>query len=287
MSRSAIVTPRPAIPESRTPGLGARATASRTSCEGTVAGKATRTGYTPFTPGVRSSSAIARGSRTAEKPLNVRVNRNSGLTITPSRPSWEMNCCCAATAADVQRRSSESPASPPARWTRSASEKAVRTTRTRWPVPTGTRAPPTSPLHAAAASRRDGAGGWLPPPAGTTTIAAATTPASAARQSALRHRIRVQAEGIGGGLGVAAGGGDHRGIVRAELERRGNRLGQRGAELGVGGDAADDRDRPSVGRLADAFDERPDDRALVGRGEVGAAGVEVAVCRGRRRAAPS
>ena len=37
-------------PTSRTPGLGARATASRTSCEGTVAGKATRTGYTPFTP---------------------------------------------------------------------------------------------------------------------------------------------------------------------------------------------------------------------------------------------
>src|SRR5690242_2510658 len=65
---------------------------------------------------------------------------------------------------------------------------------------------------------------WLPPPAAIRT--AVTTTARAASTSALNgsrgRRVGIEAKiaGIGNGLGVPAGGGDHRGVVRAERERR-------------------------------------------------------------------
>ena len=65
-------------------------------------------------------------------------------------------------------------------------------------------------------------------------------------------------------------------------------VGQRRAQLRVRRDAADDRDRVGAGRL-DPLDERAHDRALVARGEVGAARLELGRGRGRgrRRGAPS
>ncbi len=55
---------------------------------------------------------------------------------------------------------------------------------------------------------------------------------------------------------------------------------QRGAQLRVGGDPADDGDAVGSGRL-DALDERAHDRALVARGEIGAAGLDLAGERSR------
>ncbi len=101
--------------------------------------------------------------------------------------------------------------------------------------------------------------------------------ASSARESGYGERGRVP-----------GGGGDHRRVVGAERERRGDCVRERGAQLGVGGDAADDRDPVAAGGL-EPLDERAHDRALVARREVGAARLELGRARGRarRRAARS
>ena len=53
-------------------------------------------------------------------------------------------------------------------------------------------------------------------------------------------------------------------------------VGQRGAQLGVRGDAADDRDAlAGCSAASEPLDERAHDRALVARGEIGAPRVEL------------
>src|SRR5581483_2701557 len=162
--------------------------------------------------------------------------------------------------------------SPPARSTRSASENAERTTTTRAPVATRARGSPTRPLQDSALARSEEGDAALPPLDEVTSTAPATRAANTAAAIApLRNRIRIEAERVAGCGDVPRRGGDHRGVVGAQRERRRDRLGQRGAELGVRRDAADDRDRvrgEPFERLAGPLDERADDRALVGGGEI-------------------
>src|SRR5919198_290661 len=171
---------------------------------------------------------------------------------TPWTASLEMRTFCDASAAAVQRRSCFSVASPPARATRSASDGPRSTTIIRWPSA-------TRGLGAAASP-------------------AAATSASRPRAGRLRVRIERKILGVALGLDEARGRGDHRRVVGAEREWRERGAGQRGTELRVGRDAADDGDLLRAGRLGGlerAADERADDRALVARGEIGAPPLEL------------
>ena len=79
----------------------------------------------------------------------------------------------------------------------------------------------------------------------TSVSAAATTPRTTAAAARLRHGgIGIEVEVVGRlqRLHPAGGGGDHRGVVGAQLERGRDGVGQRVPQLGVRGDAADDRD---------------------------------------------
>src|SRR4051794_26147564 len=123
---------------------------------------------------------------------------------------------------------------------------------------------------------------WLPPPAAIRT--AVTTTARAASTSALtgsRGRcvgIEAKIAGIRDGLDEAGGRGDHGRVVGAERKRRKRGVGQRRAQLGVGGHPADDRDCARSylpGGLLGALDERAHDRALVARSEIGPPPVEL------------
>src|SRR5919198_200213 len=192
---------------------------------------------------------------------------------TPWTPRREMRTFCAASAAAVQCRSCFSVASPPARATRSASDGLRRTTIIRWPSATRGRGPPASPTQLAADC---GAFVRAPPEAATS----AATATRAARASAGRLRVRIERKilRVAETLCEACGRGDHGGVVGAELERseRGARDG--GAELRVRRDPADDGDPLGAGRLGGLErppDERADDRALVARGEIGAAPLEL------------
>ena len=221
-----------------------------------------------------------------------RVAELGPARYTPSRPRFEMNCCCAAPRPTSSGARRVSLASPPARWTRSASEKAVSTTRTRWPASTGrarrrrarSRRPPPRAASATEAGRR------LRPP-GRPALRRRRVPRAARRRDALRHRIRVQAQRVGGGLRVPPGRGDHRGIVGAERERRSGRLRQRRAQLGIGGDAADDRDPVGAEpRRPAPSARRARGRSRAGttpRGRRGAVRAPPPGDRGRRRGAPS
>jgi len=65
----------------------------------------------------------------------------------PFVSSCSRTCCCAESACAAQRRSCSSLATPPAAWTRCASDGARMTTIMRWPSATGERADPTSPCQ--------------------------------------------------------------------------------------------------------------------------------------------
>src|SRR5262245_58652432 len=103
----------------------------------------------------------------------------------------------------------------------------------------------------------------------TTARAASTSALNGSRGR--RVGIEPKIPGIRKGLDEARGGRDHRRVVGAQRERREDRAGERGPELGVPGDAADDGDgfgARLLRGLLRALDQRADDRALVARSEV-------------------
>ena len=104
---------------------------------------------------------------------------------------------------------------------------------------------------------------------------ASAAPASSRRLSGARGiGVEVKVARIGKASAVPARGGDHGRVVGAERERCEARVRERGAQLGVGGDAADDRDRGPASLCCSntkSLDERAHNRALVGRREVCAA----------------
>src|SRR5581483_7132687 len=216
--------------------------------------------------------ATARGSSAAEKPLRTRAKLYSGRMPMPRVASVVISCCCAANASAVQRRSSAVETIPPARATRCASEGAFSTTIARCPSATGGSAPPTRPRQELCSS-----GALLPgEPVAASSEAAAATATSASRPTleGLGVGIERKVLRMGDGVRVPRGRRDHRRVVAAEGKRRERRAGERGAQLRVGGDAADDGDAVGAGAL-DPVDERAHDRPLVGGGEVGAAALEL------------
>src|SRR5690242_19192318 len=171
-----------------------------------------------------------------------------------------------ASTASVQRRSCSPVARPPAAATRAASEARRSTTIIRWPTTTRGRSPPASPTQLASA-RGDVCPTPLPPATTSPTIAVSATRTA---RPALRVRIERKILRIRDRLDVPRGRRDHRGVVGAEGERSKRRAGERGAQLRVRGDAADDRDpsRPDgLGGGQRPLHERADERALVARGE--------------------
>src|SRR5919198_3271240 len=163
---------------------------------------------------------------------------------TPWTPRREMRTFCAAGPAAFQRRSCFSVASPPARATRSASDGLRSTTIIRWPSATRGLGAPASPIQLA---EEDGAFVRAPPE--VATRAAAATRATSANAGRLRVRIERKILGVREGLREACSGGDHGRIVGAEREREERGPRQRGAELRVRRDAADDGDPLGAGRL--------------------------------------
>ena len=130
-----------------------------------------------------------------------------------------------------------------------------------------------SPRHETGSAR---APSEEPPVAAATEIAAAARATMASRpswESRLGEGVERKVPKVGDRLDEPCGGGDHRRVVCAELERRLRGVGKGGSKLGVRGDAADDRDPLGTCRLCRLprpLDEGADDRPLVGRGEVGA-----------------
>ena len=247
VSSSAIVTPRPTSPASRAPGLGA-SEAARRSAAGCIRGRVGDPhrvdALHPLRPlDERDRTGVEDGGESVQRPREpeLRLDRDADagevgdeLALGRGRgrrpPPLVGVAREAAGAVDAVgeregRQHDEDALADPDRGTRTADET----------VPRGRRLDP----------RRRRRRRRAPPPAGTISTAAAAIPARTISPAPLRHRIGVQAERVGGRLGVAGGGGDHRRIVRAELERGGDCLGQRRAQLRVGGDAADDRDPPA------------------------------------------
>ena len=185
-----------------------------------------------------------------------------------------MNCPCAASAAAVQRRSSASLASPPARGDPVGERERAEHDEHALPGRDRRARAADEPAPAGSAPTRGARGAAPPPPAGTSTTR--VPPRRRAAAAVVRAHATAYASSRSGSAAastIARGGGDHRRIVGAERERRGRRLRQRSAQLGVRGDAADDRDLLGAelrGGLARPLDERADDRALVRGGEVGA-----------------
>src|SRR5438105_1334124 len=192
---------------------------------------------------------------------------------TPCTPSREMRTFGAAGRAPARRPSCSSVAGPPARGTRSASDGLRSTTIMRWPSATRGRGPPASPTQLAA-----DCGAFVRAPPEAATRAAAATRATRASAGRLRVRIERKILRVWEGLDEAGGRGDHGRVVGAERQRRERGAGDRGTELRVGRDPADDGDPLRAGRLDSLErppDQRADDRALVARGEVGAAPLEL------------
>src|SRR5689334_20315818 len=225
-------------------------------------------------------SAIAGASSAAEKPLTVRAYWNSGLTLTPLVAKSAISWRCAAKIAAVQRRSCPSLACPPAAATRSASDGPFSSTMTRCPTDTGTGGEPTRPYQELAGTS---AGLFAAAVACSRTAAIRAAPRVAAtattRRSAIcggapsgRGRVRIDGKVAGclPGLPVPGRRRDHRGVVRAQRERRERRAAEGTAQLGVRGYAANDR-HSVRSRLLNALHECADDRALVARGQVGPA----------------
>src|SRR5438270_2996316 len=216
---------------------------------------------------------------TAEKPSSTRVKLSVGWTMTPCSASREARSRCADCTTFVHACSCSISTAPPAAATRSPRDGVFSTTMTRWPSDTRGREP-TRPRHDCAEGvASDGACALLPPPVRSAAVAAAarTAKTAAYRVSARGVRIETEVSRIRERPREAPGRCDHRRVVGAELERRQRRVGERGTQLRVRRDAADDRDarRPDVrGSLAHARHERADDGALVRRGEIGPASVE-------------
>src|ERR671934_2114177 len=141
---------------------------------------------------------------------------------TPGKRSREMRTFCDASAAAVQRRSCFSVASPPARATRSASDGARRTTIIRWPSATFGLGAPASPTQLAVDW---GALVPAPPDAAIRTAAAARAGRPRTNACALRVRIKRKIVGVLEGFRIACGGGDHGGVVGAEVQGRERRVG--------------------------------------------------------------
>src|SRR5205807_567158 len=188
----------------------------------------------------------------------------------------EMRTFWAASAVAVQRRSCFSVARPPARATRSASEGLLSTTIIRWPSATRGLGPPASPSQLAPEL---GALAPAPPPeAAKSTAAAARAGRARSEARTLCMRIELKILRIRQRLDEPCRRRDHRRVVGAEVERGERSAGQRRPELRVGRDAADDGDPLGLRRLGGLerpLDERADDRALVARGEIGAASLEL------------
>src|SRR5919201_6432470 len=195
---------------------------------------------------------------------------------TPWTASLEMRTFCEASAAAVQLRSCFSVARPPARATRSASDGLRSTTIIRCPSAMRGRGAPARPIQFA-----EEVGAFVrAPPEVATSAAAATSARSARSASAGRLRVRIERKilRVLERLDEPRRRGDHGRVVRAERKRRERGAGQRGTQLRVRRDAADNGDplRASrLGGLERPADERADDRALVARGEVGAAPPEL------------
>src|SRR5262245_1771390 len=202
---------------------------------------------------------------------------------TPCAARLAISCSWATCAILCQRFRRASEARPPVSASRSARDGTRRRTIIRCPTVASGLGPPTSPSHADAETRFEPSGEELPPAATATETAvatSATTASSPIRSDLARGRVGIELKvpGIRDGLAVPRRGADHRGVVGAEWEWRERSVGKCRAKLGVGGDSAHDCDalvsELSGGRLR-PLDERPHDRPLVGRGEVGAPALEL------------
>src|SRR4051812_34842781 len=159
--------------------------------------------------------------------------------------------------------------------TRCATDGVCNTTIIRWPSGIAARAPPTRPRQLAAAR-------WavLSRSRAATLTPRATVRAAIVRRTASRMRLRrgtrIQGKvvGVRDGVDVPRRGRDHRGVVGAERERRERGVRKRRAKLGVRRDAADDGDAVAACGF-EPRDERAHDRALIARGEVGPASLEL------------
>ena len=175
----------------------------------------------------------------AVQPPHLRLGRRTALCLARAWPATARagrRCTAARSRRPRERRAR--PASPPRRWTRSAPAR---------------RRPRALPATAASGdgSRRRERG-------------CPTRP---------RHRRPARgSRGTGRRVGVARRRRDHRGVVRAELERREARVRERSPERRVRRDAADDGDPLEaglLGGLARPAHERPHDRVLVRGREIG------------------
>ena len=113
----------------------------------------------------------------------------------------------------------------------------------------------------------------------TAAIVPPTTTAATAAAGKLRDScIGIQREVVAGleRLDPASGGGDHRRIVRRKLGG-GRGVSQGATKLRVRGHAADDSHAvvASVRGVAKRAHERPDDRVLIRRGEIGPSAFEL------------
>ena len=199
----------------------------------------------------------------------------------PRKASRAIARCWASRAAAVQTRIWISLARPPAARTRSASDGARRTTIQR-PPSSGSGRLPRRPCQPSAPVGSSGVAPLAPPTASSPPQRSAASASSAAvGRSDRRGRVRIEGKVVGRCEGSCESGGrrDHRGVVGAEREGREAGVGQRGPKLRVRRHAADDR-QPRVASRAlgsglEAADERPHDRALVGRREIRAPRLEL------------
>src|SRR5262249_17401956 len=177
---------------------------------------------------------------------------------------------CAAIASRVQLCSWRWVANPPWAATCCASDGAFRTTSIRWPTSTLGRAPPTRPRHDEACEARERTFGALIPNPAKSKVAAMTIAAGirSLNSDSLGVRIEGKITGVRDCVRVPGCGGDHRRVVGAQRERRGDRVRQGGAKLRVGRDAADACEALGaglLGRLERPPGERADERALGAR----------------------
>src|SRR3954471_23430788 len=192
----------------------------------------------------------------------------------PCAASVVSTCCCAAEAWVDQERSCASVAylALASRW---ATEGVCRTTIERCPFGTAARGSPTSPRQLTVVGAPD------PSRPRAETVATSTTMSMATTRSlrALRRGTCIERKvpQVWDGVRVAACGGDHRRVVRAEGKRRQRSVGEGRAQLGIRRHSAHDRD-PLCADRADTLHERPDDRPLIGRGEIGASILELPFC---------
>ena len=164
--------------------------------------------------------------------MPVQRERRQHLRAAPRRPAAVQARSCASVASRPRRE-------PLRRATASSARTIMPLRRCRPAAGDCRRARASCRRSRPAAAGAAGAEGG-PEPAPTRDRDAATPPPGATTPSPEASSERYSR--VRDGLGVARGRGDHRGVVGAERERRERGVGQRGAELRVGGDAADDGD---------------------------------------------